>query len=63
MLVLTAGAVTAVFQVLAFGGVVGQADRAFIRRDGLSFSSEPVQQVRTDRFGRLETAGLLTGFL
>src|ERR1022692_4739979 len=54
---LAAGAVTAVFQVLAFGGVVGQADRAFISRDGLLFSSEPVQQVRTGGFGRLEAAG------
>lgn len=62
VLVLTAGAVTAVFQVLALGGVVGQADRAFIRRDGLFFSSEPVQQVRTGGFGRLEAAGVLTGF-
>jgi hypothetical protein len=43
----TGGQVTAVFQVLAFGGVVGQADRAFISRDGLLFSPEPVQQMRT----------------
>jgi hypothetical protein len=50
-----------VFQVLAFRGVVGQADRAFVSRDGLLRSPEPVQQVRTGRLGRLEAAGLLTG--
>src|ERR1700689_919093 len=59
---LAAGAVTAVFQVLAFGGVVGQADRAVIRRDGLLFSAEPVKQVRTGGLGRLEAAGVLAGF-
>jgi membrane-associated phospholipid phosphatase len=57
---LTAGAVTAVFQVLAFGGVMGQADRAFIGRDGLLFPSEPVQQVRTGGSGRLEAGGVWT---
>jgi hypothetical protein len=51
------------FQVLAFGGVVGQADRAFISRDGLFCSSEPVHQVRAGGFGRLEAAGVVTGFL
>ena len=61
MLVRTADAVTAVFQVLAFGGVVGQADRALISRDGLFRSSEPVQQVRAGGLGRLEAAGVLTG--
>ena len=47
-------------QVPPFGCVVGQADRALISRDGLFFPSEPVQQVRTGGFGRLEPAGLLT---
>ena len=57
-----ARAVAAVFQVLALGGVVGQADRAVIGRDGFFFPPEPVQQVRTGGPGRLEPAGGLTGF-
>ncbi|MCW2943781.1 MAG: hypothetical protein JWR24_498, partial [Actinoallomurus sp.] len=36
---LAVGAVTAVLQVLAFGGVVGQGDRAFIGRHGFLATS------------------------
>ena len=61
MLILTAG-VAAVFQVLTFGGVVGQADRAFIGRESLFLPSEPVQQVGAGGLGRLEPVGVLSGF-
>jgi hypothetical protein len=55
------GAVTAILQVLAFGGVVGQLDRAVIGGHGLLASPELVEQVRPRRPGLLEAAGALTG--
>ena len=42
---------------------MGQADRAVVSRDGLLFSSEPLEQVRTGGFGRLEPTGVLADFL
>ncbi len=55
------GAATAVLQVLAFGGVVGQIDRAVVGGYGFLASSELVEQVRAGGSGRLEAAGMLTG--
>ena len=52
-------AVTAVLQVLAFGGVVSQIDRAVIGGYGFLAASELVEQVRAGGSGGLEAAGVL----
>ncbi len=57
------GAVTPVLQVLAFGGVVGQIDRAIVGGYGFLASPELVEQVRGGGSGRLEAAGVLAGLL
>ncbi len=57
------GAVTPVLQVLAFGGVMGQIDRAVVGGYGFPASSELVEQVRAGGSGRLEAAGVLAGVL
>ncbi len=50
MIALAADAVTAVLQLLAFGGVVG--DRAFIGRHGFLATAELVEQVGSGGSGR-----------
>ena len=50
-------------QVLAFGRVVGQVDRAVVGGYGFLASSELVEQVRAGGSGRLEAAGVLAGVL
>jgi hypothetical protein len=57
------GAVTPVLQVLAFGGVMGQIDRAVVGGYGFLSSSELVEQVRAGGSGGLEAAGVLAGAL
>ena len=63
MLGATAGVGPALLQVLAFGGVVSQVDRAVESGCGFLAVSEPVEQVRADSSGGLEAAGGLTGVL
>ena len=63
VLAATVGAVTAVLQVLALGGVVSQIDRAVVCGYGFLAASEPVEQVRAGGSGGLEAAGLLAGVL
>jgi len=60
---LALGVVTAMLQVLAFGGVVGQVDRAVVGGYGLLDVAELVEQVCPDRPGRLEATGLRTGIV
>jgi hypothetical protein len=50
-----------VSQVLAFGGVMGQVDRAVVGRHGFFVASELVEQVRAGGPGGLEAAGGLAG--
>jgi hypothetical protein len=52
-----------VLQIPAFGGVVGQIDRAVVGDHGFLASSELVEQVRAGGPGRLEAAGVLSGVL
>ena len=63
MLAATVDAVTAVLQVLAFGGVVSQIDRAVEGGCGFLAASELVEQVRARGSGGLEAAGVLAGVL
>ena len=50
-------------EVLAFGGVVRQVDRAVVGGDGFLAPPEPAEQVRAGGAGGLEAASPLAGFL